>query len=75
MSTEDRCAYDPFAPAPIGAAHTEPGNEPGTSEPATPDSLDDMSRADLITVAEQRGVPTYGSKAAITARLRAAMNS
>lgn len=58
--------------------------EPAEQEPAEPEGpvsdyaaelpadLDDISKPDLIALAELAGVATYGTKAEIAARIRAA---
>jgi hypothetical protein len=74
--TEDRRAYDPFAPAPAAptsVAQPLADNEP--TEASTTDDLEDMSRVDLIELAERHDVATYGSKAAIAARIREAQGN
>ena len=71
--TEDRRAYDPFAPPPAvmtGAVQPPTDDEP-VAAPAT-DGLEDMPRADLIKLAERHDVATYGTKSMIAARIREA---
>lgn len=52
---------------------TEPvAAEPVASELPIPGDLTDITRADLITLAEQHGVPSYGTKAEIADRIRRA---
>lgn len=73
---EDRRGFDPWAPPPApdaGAEQSSVADEP-TAGTVT-DNLEDMSRTDLIELAERHDVPTYGSKAAIAARIREAQGN
>jgi hypothetical protein len=74
---EDRRAYDPFAPAPASPTSAEQQRlASGASATASAsDGLEDMSRADLIELAEQRGVAAWGSKTMIAARIREAQGN
>lgn len=77
----DRRRYDPFAPAPRPEAEDHTGPPPasltGVVQPPAndyaaelPADLDDISKPDLIALAELAGVATYGTKAEIAARIR-----
>lgn len=82
--TEDRRVYDPYAPPPTvvqmtsGVAQTvasegEPDNRIALSADQgslVPDDLTEISRADLIALAVQHGVASYGSKVEIAERVR-----
>lgn len=68
--TDDRRRYDPFAPHALVGAVAPPVQESADESPAEPD-LEDMKKADLVTLAEERGLATYGSKADLIERLRA----
>lgn len=82
----DRRRFDPFAPPPRPAAGRNPADDEasmsltGVVQPPAelvspavtlPANLDDISKPDLIALAEQHGVATYGTKADIGARLGA----
>lgn len=54
----------PVVEAPDGDAVTAAG--------LLPDDLDDITKPDLIALAEMAGVATYGTKAEIAARIREA---
>lgn len=79
----DRRAYDPFAPhrpvdrapadgEPVKAGPVAGDEQPEGEHPADllPDDLDDISKPDLIALAEMADVATYGTKAEIAARIR-----
>ena len=65
--TDDRRAHDPFAPhtqdALTGAVTPEQGDDNG-------DGLDNLTKPELVELASERGVASYGTKADIIARLR-----
>jgi hypothetical protein len=76
--TADRSTYDPWAPRsapPPTAAEssqtptTDEVTAPNPSSPL-PDDLAEISRADLIALADRYGVASYGTKAEIAERLR-----
>ncbi len=76
----DRTSYDPFAPpVPVSApAVAEPVDQAGDATDLDdiaaqiPSDLDDISKDDLIALAELADVATYGSKLQIADRIRAA---
>lgn len=81
--TADRTAYDPFAPPPARAPAPAPAvAEPVVEAPSAadlddisaqlPSDLDDITKDDLIALAELADVATYGTKQAIADRIRAA---
>lgn len=85
LSSNPRCEWDPFAPfddtpfQPMMIARglffdrAEFGSVESTeTETADPDTLEELPKADLINHAIKLGVPTYGTKADITARILAA---
>jgi hypothetical protein len=73
---EDRRSYDPFAPAPVSlTGAVQPPADDAPTETTVTDDLEDMTRADLIELAERRDVATYGTKAMIAARIREAQGS
>ncbi|MDN5931174.1 MAG: hypothetical protein L0I24_08940 [Pseudonocardia sp.] len=79
----DRRRYDPFAPAPRSTAPNEGRHrapDPSASltgvmqPPAAlllPDDLDDITKPDLVALAERHGVASYGTKSDIATRIRA----
>lgn len=78
----DRRRYDPFAPAPRRTAPDEGGRHRAPDPPASltgvvqppvvlPEDLDDITKPDLVALAEHHGVATYGTKADIASRIRA----
>ncbi len=83
----DRRSFDPFAPPPAheplfaltGVAQPpEPAEAPESNPDAAtaagliPDDLDDITKPELIELAEMAGVATYGTKQDIADRIRAA---
>lgn len=67
--SDDRRRYDPFAPHALVGAVAPP--EPQVEDDNTDPDFEDMRKADLVALAEDRGLPSYGSKADIIDRLRA----
>jgi hypothetical protein len=61
----DRRAWDPFAPAPRRQVAT-----PRPARVELPDDLDDLKKADLVELAEARGLDSDGTRATLIARLR-----
>ena len=59
----DRRAWDPFAPAP-----RRPRAQPAQDD--LPEDLDELKKADLVALAEKRGLDTDGTRAVLIARLR-----
>jgi hypothetical protein len=59
----DRRRWDPFAPAPR-RLRVQPARDD------LPEDLDDLKKADLVALAEQRGLDTDGTRATLIARLR-----
>lgn len=71
MSTpDDRRRYDPFAPHVLVGAVAPPVQDAADDESTEPD-LDAMSKAELIALAKEHELATYGSRADIVDRLRA----
>jgi hypothetical protein len=77
--TEDRRSHDPFAPPPPAPVEVDeqPDTGPDQDEAAEaaaqiPSDLDDITKPDLVALAELAGVATYGTKAEIAARIREA---
>lgn len=74
MATEDRRAYDPFAPPPVEEPKQEahqPEPEKNTAEPAgLPSDLKYLSKPDLQALAEERKLDTSGTRPELIARLR-----
>jgi hypothetical protein len=84
--TSDRRAYDPFAPftpaaaagpasAPVAEQHEqaqEPSGDAVEAAAQLPADIDDITKPDLIALAELAGVATYGTKAEIADRIREA---
>lgn len=82
----DRQSYDPFAPPPPAQQADTSAPPPPAVAPAEtpvvesvsdyaaelPDDLDDITKADLVALAELAGVATYGTKAEIAQRIREA---
>lgn len=82
----DRRSYDPFAPPPARSDEDdvwpdldeveppEDGDGQAGDAPADliPEDLDDITLKDLKALAELADVPTYGTKAELAARIRAA---
>lgn len=67
MTDEDRRRYDPFAPHSLVGAVQPPVSE---DDDQGGSDLEDMRKADLVALAEEQGLPTYGSKADLVERLR-----
>ncbi len=79
--TADRSSYDPFAPPPAASAPADakPANDetPNAADlddiaAQVPEDLDDISKDDLIALAELADVATYGTKQQLADRIRAA---
>lgn len=73
MTTEDRRAHDPWAPAPTAllGVVAPPDAELPPADDAPDDDLDELRKPELVELAEQRGVDATGTKTDIIARLRA----
>ncbi len=50
----------------------EPSGDAATAAGLIPDDLDDITKPELIDLAEMAGVATYGTKAELASRIRAA---
>lgn len=73
--TLDRREHDPFAPhppAPRAVPDDTPPCQPGPAQP-TPeaDHLDGLRKAQLVQLAEERGIDSDGTRADLIERLRA----
>lgn len=77
--TEDRRAWDPFAPPPPPPAAAAPATLAAHAPVATsglltsdppPDGLDDLRKPELIALAQERELESSGTRADIIARLR-----
>lgn len=66
--SDDRRAHDPFAPVPPLVSAAPTAAEVPSAAPVLED-LDSIPKADLIDLASQHGVPAYGTKADIAARI------
>lgn len=69
--TNERWRYDPFAPPPSLTGVVRPPAVDDGTDAALPEDLDDLRKAELVALAEQRGVDTSGTRAELIARLRA----
>lgn len=76
--TEDRSSFDPFAPPatvkPVVKDATTPTTDQATSSTEhgdLPEDLEDLRKAELVELADARGVDSDGTKAEIIERLRA----
>lgn len=73
--TTQPVAHDPFrpwtsVPTPEADTDTDTDSPTTTPEPEPGDGLEDMLKPELIHLAEQRGLPTWGTKADLIERLR-----
>lgn len=66
--SKDRRAHDPFAPVRPSVSAALAAVEAPPAAPVLED-LDSIPKADLIDLASQHGVPVYGTKADIAARI------
>jgi hypothetical protein len=67
----ERWRYDPFAPPPSLTGVVQPPAVDDEPDGALPDDLDDLKKAELIALAEERSLDTSGTRAELIARLRA----
>lgn len=77
MTDEDRSSFDPFAPPPAtkpavtdAVAPTTDQAPSSTEHSDLPEDLDELRKAELVELAEERGLDTEGTKAEIIERLR-----
>jgi hypothetical protein len=84
--TENRRSHDPYAPHPVGTVPAEPPDDVpdgGINQPDQPDSggdveladssndgLASMRRVELVDLAKQEGVASYGTHADLVERIR-----
>lgn len=66
--SDDRRAHDPYAPVPPSVSAASAAVDAPSAAPVFED-LDSIPKADLIDLASQHGVPAYGTKADIAARI------
>lgn len=76
--TEDRSSFDPFAPPPATKPAVTDAVAPSTDQAPSstehgdlPEDLEDLRKAELVELADARGVDSDGTKAEIIERLRA----
>lgn len=69
--TEDRRAFDPFAPPPL-ASEAQPAPKPATEQvEELPSDLDYLRKDALVALAEQRNLDSSGTRPELIDRLRA----
>jgi hypothetical protein len=66
--SDDRRVHDPYAPVPVPVSAAPVAAEASSAAPVLED-LDSIPKAHLIDLASQHGVPVYGTKADIAARI------